>query len=245
MIFSGRISIVLPVYRNRSCLPELHQRLTDTLQALTSDYELVFVDDCGGDGSLEWLRECRGRDTRTVVVEQPQNGGQHRAVLAGLARSSGDAVVTMDADLQDPPEAIEQLIRAMQVTGGVVFARRTSRHQPHGRHLTGRIFKRLLRRLSGSRIPAGTGMYFVAPRTAVDMAVALAGDAPYVPLLFDGTGARMSAVDVVKSYRLDGPSAYTARRRLALAIAAIRQALAMRRARTPASRTSALRARER
>jgi glycosyltransferase involved in cell wall biosynthesis len=245
MIFAGRISVVLPVYRNRACLPELHQRLTAAIGALSSDYELVFVDDCGGDGSLEWLRECRHRDTHTVLLEQPHNAGQHRAVVAGLSRSSGDAIVTMDADLQDPPEAIERLIRAMRERGGVVFARRTSRHQSRGRHLTGRLFKRLLRRLSGSRIPAGTGMFFVAPRDAVDAAVALAGDAPYVPLLFDATGARLTAVDVVKSYRFDSPSAYTASRRLRLAFGAIRQAFAMRRARKPASRASDLRARER
>lgn len=245
MTYNGRISVVLPVYRNRSCLPELHERLTSAVGRLTGDYELVFVDDCGGDGSIDWLRECRRRDPHTVVVEQPANGGQHRAVLAGLVRSTGDAVVAMDADLQDPPEAIERLIQAMASTGAVVFARRTSRHQSRGRHLTGRIFKRLLRRVSGSRIPAGTGMFFVAPRAAVDAAVGLAGEAPYVPLLFDAAGARMTAVDVVKSYRVDSPSAYTAGRRVKLAIDAIRQALAMRRARTPASRASALRARER
>lgn len=245
MSFSGRISVVLPVYRNRPFLPELHDRLTTVVRTLADDYELIFVDDCGGDGSLEWLRECRQRDPHTVLVEQPQNGGQHRAVLAGLQRSGGDAVVTMDADLQDPPEAIATLVRHMQATGSVVFARRTSRHQSHGRHVTGRLFKRLLRRLSGSRIPAGTGMFFVAPRAAVDAAVVLAGNAPYVPLLFDATGAPMRAVAVVKTYRVDTPSAYTVGRRIRLAVDAIRQALAMRRARTPLSRASALRARER
>lgn len=241
----GRISVVLPVYRNRGCLPELHERLTRALGALTGDYELVFVDDCGGDGSLEWLRECSQRDAHTVVIEQAQNGGQHRAVLAGLAYSRGDVVVSMDADLQDPPEAIESLVRTQQATGGIVFARRTSRHQSLGRHVTGWLFKHLLQRLAGSRIPAGTGMFFAAPRADVDAAVALAGSSPYVRLLFDAAGSRMTAVDVVKSFRVDSRSAYTAGRRLKLAKDAIRQALAMRRARRPVSRASALRARKR
>ena len=244
MTSERRISVVLPVYRNRPCLPELHRRLTDALRTLTSDHELVFVDDDGGDGSVEWLRECRRRDDRVVLVELPRNGGQHRAVLAGLAKSTGGAVVVMDADLQDPPEAIGRLIDALDRTGGVVFARRTSRHQSRGRHLTGRLFKRLLRRLSGSRVPTGTGMFFVAARSVVDAAVASAGEVRYVPLLLDTTGAAMSAVDVLKSHRLDSPSAYTARRRLELAAGAIRQALAMRRARKSASRASDLPARE-
>jgi polyisoprenyl-phosphate glycosyltransferase len=240
-----RISVVLPIYRNRGCLPELHRRLTDTLAGVTAEHELVFVDDCGGDGSVEWLRECRARDPKVVLIEQPRNSGQHRAVLAGLKGSTGEAVVVMDADLQDPPEAIPALVRAMEAHGGVVFARRTSRHQSRGRHLTGRMFKRVLRRISGTRVPAGTGMFFIAPSAAVNVAVALAGDAPYVPLLLDLSGAPMSAVDVEKSYRLDSRSGYTATRRLELALGAIRQALAMRRARRPRSTASDLHARER
>ena len=114
MTGAPRISVVLPVYRNRPCLPELHRRLTEALRAITSDYELVFVDDAGADGSLEWVRECRQRDERVVLVEMPRNAGQHRAVLAGLARSTGAAVVVMDADLQDPPEAIGGLVRALE-----------------------------------------------------------------------------------------------------------------------------------
>jgi glycosyltransferase involved in cell wall biosynthesis len=226
----AQISVVLPVYRNRPQLPELHRRLTDTLQAIASAHELVFVDDAGGDGSVEWLRECRARDPRVVLVELPQNGGQHRAVLAGLARASGEAIVVMDADLQDPPEAIGRLLAALHQSGGVVFARRTARHQSPGRHLTGRLFKRLLRRIAGSRVPSGTGMFFVATRAVVEAALASAGEARYVPLILDRTGASMRAVDVIKTHRHDSPSAYTAARRLRLAIGAIRQAIAQRRA---------------
>jgi dolichol-phosphate mannosyltransferase len=237
-----RVSVVLPIFRNRAQLPELHRRLSETLAALTTWYELVFVDDAGGDGSLEWLRDCRARDSRIQLVEQPGNTGQHRAVLAGLARTTGDAVVVMDADLQDPPEEIGRLLEALERSAGVVFARRTERHQSHGRHLTGRVFKRLLRRIAGSRVPAGTGMFFVAPRTVVDAAVESAGSARYVPLLLDLTGAPMTAIDVVKAYRIDSPSAYTAGRRLGLALAAIRQAIAQRRARRSHSTVQSLHA---
>ncbi|MGE0450310.1 MAG: glycosyltransferase family 2 protein [Vicinamibacterales bacterium] len=229
------ISVVLPVYRNRPQLPELYRRLTETLQCAADRYELVFVDDAGPDGSLGWLRSCAERDARVVVVELQTNVGQHRAVLAGLRRSTGGLVVVMDADLQDPPEEIPRLVSALG-TSGVVFARRANRHQPHGRHWTGLLFKRVLRRVARSRVPIGTGMFFVATRDVVDLAVTLSADAKYVPLLLDETNAPMRAIDVAKDQRTDNASAYTAWRRLALAAGAIRQAIDWRRIRRRDSR---------
>lgn len=234
----GRISVVLPVYLNRPQLPELHARLKTALGPLTDPYELVFVDDKGGDGSLEWLRACRAGDPCVRVVEMPHNTGQHRAVLAGLAAARGEVVVVMDADLQDPPEALPDLVGALRPGVDVAFARRAARHQSRGRHVTGRLFKHFLRALAGSRIPAGTGMFFAASRPAVDAALALSAGARYVPLLFDQSGARMTAVEVVKESRSDSPSAYTAARRLRLAAGALRQALAWRRARRHARAAS-------
>jgi glycosyltransferase involved in cell wall biosynthesis len=226
-----RISVVLPIYLNRPHLPELHRRLTSTLSQSVDRYEIIFVDDHGPDDSLQWLRECRDRDTHVIVVEMPQNVGQHRAVLAGMLRSSGELVVVMDADLQDPPEAIPQLAAALGPDEGVVFARRVARHQSRGRHVTGRLFKRFLRMVAGSRVPRGTGMFFVASRRVVEAAIGLSGDARYVPMVLDHTGAAMRAIEVEKELRPDNRSAYTASRRLALALGAIRQAIAWRMAR--------------
>jgi glycosyltransferase involved in cell wall biosynthesis len=226
-----RISVVLPIYLNRPHLPELYRRLTDTLSTVAECYELVFVDDKGSDDSLKWLLECRDCDNRVVVVEMPRNAGQHRAVLAGMLRSSGELVVVMDADLQDPPEEIPRLAAALGAGDGVVFARRVTRHQSRSRHVTGRIFKRCLRFIAGSRVPAGTGMFFVASRRVVEAAVALSAHARYVPLVLDQTGAAMTAIEIEKELRRDNRSAYTAQRRLALALGAIRQAIAWRMAR--------------
>jgi glycosyltransferase involved in cell wall biosynthesis len=232
MTVHPHVSVVLPVYLNRPHLPELHRRLSEVLRSFGDRYELVFVDDAGGDGSREWLEECRRRDDRTVVVQMPHNSGQHRAVLAGLARTAGDVVVVMDADLQDPPEVIPRLLEELGTNDGVVFARRAERHQSVGRHWTGRIFKRLLRRVAGSRVPVGTGMFFVAARRVIDAALPLSANARYVPLLLDLTGAPMSAIEVTKELRPDSPSAYSSWRRLQLALGAIRQAIEQRKSRT-------------
>jgi glycosyltransferase involved in cell wall biosynthesis len=230
--------VVLPVYHNRSQLPELHRRLTHVLRELTDRYELVFVDDAGQDGSLEWLRECRRDDDHVVLVALASNGGQHKAVAAGLRIASGNIVAVMDADLQDPPEALAEMVAALRPDVGAVFARRAARHQSRGRHITGRLFKRLLRRLTASRVPAGTGMFFVTSRLALDAALAVPEEIRYVPLLFDHAGVTMTAVEVAKELRPDIPSAYSAGRRLRLALGAFRQALEWRRARKRAGRAS-------
>jgi dolichol-phosphate mannosyltransferase len=229
MTAGPRISVILPVYLNRPHLPDLYRRLTAVMPSLTNRYELVFVDDAGGDGALEWLRACHAKDDRVVVVELAHNVGQHAAVMAGLTQSSGEVVGVMDADLQDPPEDLPRLVYALGSEDAVVFARRVLRHQSWGRHLTGRLFKRLLRRLAGSRVPAGTGMFFVTSRGVIDKARALPIPARYVPLLLAQTGVPMRAIDVTKQLRTDRRSAYSARRRVELAMAAIRQALEWRR----------------
>jgi polyisoprenyl-phosphate glycosyltransferase len=230
-----KVSVVLPVYRNLGQLPELHRRLTSALAPLDSRYELVFVEDAGGDGSREWLLECGRRDQHTVVVPMPCNAGQHRAVLAGLRRATGEVVVVMDADLQDAPEAIPGLVNALPPGNAVAFARRVARSQGRSRHVTGLVFKRLLRIVAGSRVPAGTGMFFAASRSAVDAVVARSAGAAYVPLLFDEAGATMAAVPVLKEMRA-GASGYTWRRRLRLAWVATRHAVAWRLARRPRAR---------
>ena len=221
---------MLPVYLNRPDLPELYRRLTAVIGSLTDRYELVFVDDAAGDGSLEWLRACREGDPHVILVEMERNSGQHCAVRAGLMRASGDVVAVMDADLEDLPEDIPRLIQALGSADGVVFARRRARHQSWGPHMAGLLFKRFLRRVAGSRIPAGTGMFFVASRPVVEAATALATEAPYVPLLLDQTGASMTAIDITKELRRNSPSAYSLKRRLQLALSAMRQAVAWRRA---------------
>ena len=228
---AGRVSVVLPVYRNRRQLPELYRRLTEVLTRLTAHHELVFVDDAGCDGSLEWLRECRRLDDRVTVVEMAENGGQHPAVVAGLARSTGDIVAVMDADLQDPPEALPDLVRVLGSRDAVVFAKRTTRHQTRVRHWTGLLFKRFLRLLAGSRVPTGTGMFFVASRSVVEAVGSLSANVRYVPLLLDQTGVSLTAVPVGKDWQPDVPSAYSAARRLRLALGAVRQAIEWRRAR--------------
>jgi glycosyltransferase involved in cell wall biosynthesis len=221
------VSVILPVYLNRLQLPELHQRLGQTLGPISSHFELVFVDDCGNDGSLEWLESCQRQDPHTRLVALPENKGQHRAVLEGMRQSSGSTIVVMDADLQDPPEQIPILLEALGHRDAVVFARRHERYQSSLRHATGRFLKRLMRFIAGSRVPAGTGMFFAMSSRVARKVLELDDGAPlrYLPLLIDRTGSHLKAVEIEKDMRTDGVSAYTTRKRLSMGARAIEQAL--------------------
>lgn len=227
------MTVVLPVYRNRFELPELCRRLAAALAP--RDFELLFVEDCGGDGSREWLERRAASDSRVRLVAMEENRGQHRAVLSGVAAARGRRLVVMDADLQDLPEDVPRLLDRLADRDAVVFARRVERHQSPVRHLTGGAFKRLLRFIARSRIPPGTGMFFATSHRVASAAAALAGDLghPYVPLLLDVTGAPLEAVDLSKRHRPAGTSGYTPWKRLRMGLRALSQAIRWRFRRSP------------
>src|SRR5205814_350062 len=118
------VSVVVPVYRNTETLEELHRRLDAALGAAGVDFELVFVEDACPAGSLAVLRRLEAADPRVGVLALPRNVGQHAAVLRGLARARGRAVVVMDADLQDPPDAVPALLARRAQGPAAVFAGR-------------------------------------------------------------------------------------------------------------------------
>jgi glycosyltransferase involved in cell wall biosynthesis len=100
------ISIVTPVYRAEGCLEELHRRLVAALSAITQDFEIIMVEDCGGDRSWEIIRDLARKDARVKGIQFSRNFGQHYGITAGLDHCDGDWVVVMDCDLQDRPEDI-------------------------------------------------------------------------------------------------------------------------------------------
>src|SRR5688500_9935701 len=104
------VSIVVPVYRNVDTLLELYERVTRAMEACGHEYEILFVDDACPAGSHARLRDLARRDARVAALLLERNGGQNRAVMAGLAFARGEIVVVLDADLQDPPEAIGRLV---------------------------------------------------------------------------------------------------------------------------------------
>src|ERR1035437_7910466 len=160
-----RVSVVIPVYRNPATLRELYMRLVRALAELGMS-ELIFVNDGCDQGSDTVLRELTQADEAIVVVDLEANQGRHSAVLAGLERSRGEWTVVLDADLQDPPEAIPSLIATAAPGIDAVFAGRRGDYESRPRLVTGRIYRQLLRLIA--RTPAGAGAYVALSRRMVE-----------------------------------------------------------------------------
>ena len=150
------VSVVVPVYGNAETVGPLQARLRAVLDRAALAHETVFVDDASPDGSLAALRALAERDPAVRVLALPRNRGQHRAVLAGLRLARGRHVAIMDADLQDPPEALPALLARARDGYDAVFAGRRGHYESRGRLLTSRVFKWLLHAATG--LPADAGM---------------------------------------------------------------------------------------
>lgn len=212
------ISVVLPVYRNADTLRPVHRRLRDVLESHGSSFEIVFVDDASPDGSLAILKELANLDSSVRVLALARNIGQHRAVLAGLPLAGGRWVVVMDADLQDPPEAIPQLLRKAQEGFAAVFAGRRGRYESAWRLLESWLFKRLLHLACG--IPADAGLFVAMNPQMVERLLALRARRPYLVAMIGCTGLPLASIPVARLPRTVG-SAYSHSARLKTGLAGI------------------------
>lgn len=163
------LSVVVPVYNERAVLPLLHARLTAVLSGLPLRYEIVLVDDGSRDGSDIDMADLAARVPHVRAVRLSRNFGKEAALTAGIAHAKGDAVIVLDADLQDPPELIPQMIKAWQAGADVVAMRRRTRAgETAAKKFSAHLFYRLLNRVSAVDIPEDTGDFRLMSRKAVD-----------------------------------------------------------------------------
>jgi len=158
------LSVVVPVYACATCLHALHERLTATLAGMGVEYELVFVDDRALDGSWDVLQQLAAEDPRIRAYRLSRNFGQHVAITAGLAKTSGAWVVVMDCDLQDPPEEIPNLYATAREGYDIVFARRMDRPGSHLRKTAARAYFKLLNAVAGTEIDRSYGTLSIISR---------------------------------------------------------------------------------
>jgi len=201
------ISVVLPVHRNRTTLDELHRRLSAALAGAFLRYELIFVDDACPEGSGAAIAALAARDPLVRGIFLARNVGQQRAVWLGLASARGAWVVAMDADLQDPPEAVSALLSAATPGVDAVLAAWRGRYEGKGRLLTSRIFKILREKLTG--YPRDAGMFLALRRPLVEEILHNDVPHPFLPSLVGLSGRRMVTVPVERSPRPGGGSAYS------------------------------------
>lgn len=164
-----RISFVIPVYRNARAITLTYEKIIGALATdLTAyDYEFVFVDDGSDDGSLEELLGLRAKDPNVRVISFTRNFGQMAAILAGLKAATGDVVLHLSADLQDPVELIPGMVRDYEAGSELVIGHRVEREDKWTSRLTSRVFYRIVR-LSFPQMPAGGFDYVLLARRVVD-----------------------------------------------------------------------------
>jgi glycosyltransferase involved in cell wall biosynthesis len=202
------ISVVIPILDEEATLSALYARLTDVLAGLEVPYELVMVDDGSTDRTPELLRQLRSGDPRVKYIRLARNFGHQAALTAGLAHATGQAVVVMDADLQDPPEVIPELVERWQEGYEVVYAIRRHRKEPPTQRLAYALFYRLLSRVASLNIPLDAGDYCLMDRRVVDQLNALPERNRFLRGLRSWVGYRQIGVEYERQARYAGHTKY-------------------------------------
>jgi dolichol-phosphate mannosyltransferase len=205
----AHISVVIPVYRAESCLEELYRRLKDALETVTADFEIILVEDCGGDGSWPLITDLARRDARVKGLQFSRNFGQHCGITAGLDHCDGDWVVVMDCDLQDRPEEIPRLYAKAQEGHEIVLARRGRRSDPLVKRLTSRLYYRVFSWLADMDYDPQAGNYRMLSRKVIAGYRGMRERSRFFGSLINWMGFPAASIDVQHDERFDGESTYT------------------------------------
>src|SRR6267378_2894586 len=163
-----KITAVIACYRDALAVPFMYQRLTAVFAKIGVDYEIIFVNDGSPDNADEVLAELAARDRNVVVVRHSRNFGSQNAFTSGMRISTGDAVVLLDGDLQDPPELIEEFYAKWREGYDVVYGRRTKREASLFLQLAYKSFYRIFHKLSYINVPTDAGDFSLMDRKVVD-----------------------------------------------------------------------------
>ncbi|MFQ3544173.1 glycosyltransferase family 2 protein [Halobacillus rhizosphaerae] len=214
-----RYSVIVPVYNEEEVIQTTVSRLKQVMNQLNDSYELIFVNDGSRDQTLSILKEyCQG-DSTVKIIDFARNFGHQIAITAGMDAAQGDAVIVMDADLQDPPELIFSMIEKWKEGYEVVYAKRTKRKgETFFKKYTASLFYRTLRALTDIDIPMDTGDFRLIDRKVCDQMAQLHEKNRFVRGLVSWVGFRQTAVEYERDERLVGESKYPLKKMLKLSL---------------------------
>lgn len=203
------ISVVIPVYKAENCLAELYLRLTTALGAISENFEIVLVEDCGGDNSWAVIEQLAAADPRVRGMQFSRNFGQHYGITAGLDICQGEWVVVMDCDLQDRPEEIPRLYYKAQEGYDIVLARRGVRSDPLFKRITSWLFYKIFSYLTDTECDGEIGNFRIISRKVVVNFRRMGEQLRFFGGLVQWMGFPTTSVDVEHATRFEGKSTYT------------------------------------
>lgn len=213
-----KISVVIPVYGCREALNELHNRLTETLNKLTSDYEIILVNDNCPQNSWEVIEQLCKDDAHVKGIELSRNFGQMKAILAGLDYCTGDWVVVMDCDLQDRPEEILRLYEKAQEGYDVVFARRAKRKDNSLKVFLANSFYGIYRFATDGNYDGALCNYSIVKRSVIEKYCQMREQHRGYVMYIKWLGFRQAVIDVEHNERFAGKSGYNLRKKMDMAL---------------------------
>ncbi len=214
-----RYSIVVPVYNEELVVEESYKRLKQVMDSTNEPYELIFVNDGSRDKTAELVSSLCDRDKNVRLINFSRNFGHQTAITAGMDNSSGQAVVVIDADLQDPPEVILDMIAKWKEGYDVVYGQRLKRKgETFFKKITAKLFYRLLSSMTSVDIPVDTGDFRLIDRKVCDVMSSLTEKNRYVRGLVSWVGFKQTAVTYVRDERFAGETKYPLKKMLKFAM---------------------------
>ena len=212
------ISIVSPVYKAENIVDELVKRIIESVSKITSDFEIILVEDGSPDNSWLKIEENCKKDKRVKGIQLSRNFGQHYAITAGLDHCSGDWVVVMDCDLQDRPEEIIKLYQKAQEGFEIILASRFERKDSFIKRLFSKLFYRALGYLTGTEQDESVANFGIYDKKVIDAIKTMRESIRYFPTMIKWVGFKQAKIKVVHSERYQEKTSYTFKRLINLAM---------------------------
>ena len=214
-----KVSVVIPMYCEEEVAEECYKRVSKTLKELKEyEYEIIFVNDGSQDKTLKILEEIARKDSNVKVISFSRNFGHQAAVTAGLKEVTGDAIVIMDADLQDPPELIPDMLKYWEQGNEIIYGtRKTRKGESAFKLLTAKMFYKTLNALSDVEIPKDTGDFRLVDRKVIDVINNMPEHNKFLRGLFSWVGFKQMSYEYERQGRVAGKTKYPLKKMLKLA----------------------------
>jgi len=213
------LSIIIPIYNEEANIGPLYDRLSRVLSGITSSYEFLFVNDGSRDRSIDLIRDIALKDQGVKYIDFSRNFGHQIAVTAGIDACTGNQVVIIDADLQDPPELIREMREKMKEGYEVVYARRRKRAgESFMKRYTARLFYRILARITSVKIPLDTGDFRIMDRKIVEVLKQMPEQQKFLRGQISWAGFRQTYIEYDRDQRNAGETGYTYKKMIRFAL---------------------------